>query len=303
MIRILILFALILYSLCLKAQNSAENYTNVAFRAHTGITLSKYRAGSEYNSTPIAGPILGASASKRVFNKLSISALTQYSLRGYNHSEPTYSIKYNCFDWQVLANYYIFPNLAIGIGFQKQNIQDANYSTLNYEVGYDELLFRTELLNQKGKPEFILGGELNIYDKIDLRIKYSFSALKNDYQEMYIRRKVTEIENDKIVRWEKQYFQKYMNLEISLAYRINDYKVKFKQSEGNTLNSQEPLSYNKLKLAGMGLKEIPQSIGGFRNVYELDLSNNELSNLPKEFSNLVNLSEVNFSGNKFDKVD
>jgi len=50
------------------------------------------------------------------------------------------------------------------------------------------------------------------------------------------------------------------------------------------------------------LTELPKEIGNLVNLIKLCLSNNQLTELPKEIGNLVNLTELDLGGNQLTEL-
>ena len=55
---------------------------------------------------------------------------------------------------------------------------------------------------------------------------------------------------------------------------------------------------NVLDLNGLGIKELPKSIGKLRNLGYLNLARNQLKNLPEEIENLRNLGYLSLAHNQ-----
>lgn len=61
---------------------------------------------------------------------------------------------------------------------------------------------------------------------------------------------------------------------------------------------KNPLKYSTLDLKGLGLKELPESIGEFKNLVLLYLDNNQLTGLPDAIGNLTRLDTLSLPNNQ-----
>ena len=77
-------------------------------------------------------------------------------------------------------------------------------------------------------------------------------------------------------------------------------KVEF--DDINTASKSDPESVTSLKLRRQGLTEIPANLSKFKNLIELDLSDNEITDFSSKLMDLPNLEVLNLSGNKLTSI-
>ena len=81
---------------------------------------------------------------------------------------------------------------------------------------------------------------------------------------------------------------------------INDHmQRKLVVDESRDLPDHYPPNLNTVKILGHDLLSLPNKILGLSKLTNLDLSDNNLSTLPKEFARLNNVASVNLSHNQF----
>ena len=85
------------------------------------------------------------------------------------------------------------------------------------------------------------------------------------------------------------YFRKLQVLDLSLN-KIDELQPEILSNLGNI---------KELNLTRNQLKQLPEEIELMTNLIKLDLSNNLLEELPKSIQNMTNLKDVDMSGNKF----
>ncbi len=76
----------------------------------------------------------------------------------------------------------------------------------------------------------------------------------------------------------------------------------FSQETGLPYNRRSLWSETKLDLAGLGITDIPESIGHLSNLKTLALMSNHLNSVPQSIFNLKNLVSLGLSGNNLKKI-
>lgn len=92
--------------------------------------------------------------------------------------------------------------------------------------------------------------------------------------------------------------EKELNEQLIKKFSTTD-KVEFYDLKDALARPDEVTS---LKLAHLGLTEVPSEISKFKNLIELDLSDNEISSTGGKLSGLNNLQKLNLSGNKLTDI-
>jgi len=92
--------------------------------------------------------------------------------------------------------------------------------------------------------------------------------------------------------------EKELNEHLIKKFSATD-KVEFYDIKDALAHPDEVTS---LKLAHTGLTEVPSDISKFKNLIELDLSDNEISSTGGKLSGLNNLQSLNLSGNKLTDI-
>ena len=92
--------------------------------------------------------------------------------------------------------------------------------------------------------------------------------------------------------------EKELNEQLIKRFSATD-KVEFYDLKDASAHPNEVTS---LKLAHLGLTEVPSEISKFKNLVELDLSDNEISSTGGKLSGLNNLQTLNLSGNKLTDI-
>ena len=119
----------------------------------------------------------------------------------------------------------------------------------------------------------------------------------------------TKVETKVDVDWRQKYLDFFVENIINWPPLSNDekYDWKFeyervsKYPHWNMINFKN-LAHPTLDLTGLDLTEIPKEIGELVELKTIFLTNNLLNDLPDEIGNLVNLTHLYLSENKFKKI-
>ena len=91
-------------------------------------------------------------------------------------------------------------------------------------------------------------------------------------------------------------FQDKFQTKLNIDFSFEKSKKELEKITGKTWKELQKIT--KLNLRHKGLKKLPISIGGLKNLSSLDLWSNELERLPKWIERLTNLSSLDINGNK-----
>ena len=145
---------------------------------------------------------------------------------------------------------------------------------------------------------------LNIDELFSIAIKLDLPDLLNFSR---INKRINELVCKKDVIWLYKINKYFPNsLENSLKNPKLCYKILYWENLKNKLKYngtvKELLNSKQLDLSCNQLTEIPKEIGNLYKLQELNLSSNKLTEIPKEIGNLQNLQELNLSFNKLKEI-
>ena len=151
-------------------------------------------------------------------------------------------------------------------------------------------------------PAFEVISIANMFVDIDMKeaIKYYENLeTKPDYIKYLLSELYSETEKEKSNQYKKSALKSGTNekdLQTEIAENLK--KLSPKTAVSYYLRTLDKVSTSKINLSGFGMNEVPIVIAEFKKLEELDLSENNFKELPKEITGLKSLKLLNINGNQ-----